>query len=193
MSYLLIPCLHFQYHKSVPVVSNFVSKCACVCNVSPCPRVKYRNGASCSCVFVTSWIWNLHPETSGWSEEKDRRGSEAKRRSSKLLARRRKVQYEDENSHVGLTDWRRTADRLCLLSDQRTAETRPRAWRGGPQSFEDDDQTEGELGHTGGLTDDALQGGLRPAQQQGACTQTHKAAWSRTVGPTLPPRDPLNP
>lgn len=61
---------------------------------------------------------------------------------------------------------------VLLFFFQRTEEANPRTRRGGPQGFEDDDQAESELVCTGGLADDAVQGGLTPPQQQGARANT---------------------
>lgn len=123
---------------SALVLKSCLATGVCVCDVVPCMRVQDTNSVSCSCVFVTSWISSLHPETSRWSEERDRRGREARRRLSRPLARRRKVQCEDKNSCMGLIDKQRTADGLCvcfcvvvvvfcacLLFAQRTKETNP--------------------------------------------------------------------
>lgn len=142
--------------------------------------MKTSNNVSCSCVFVTRWMSSLRPETSRWSEERDRRGRGAKRRLSRPLARREKVHCEHENSCTRVSDysWQIVCISLfficvlviCLL---RAEETHACPRRGGPQSSEDDDQTESLLVDSGGLTDDALQRGLTPAQQQGTHTHTH--------------------
>lgn len=141
--------------------------------------MKTSNNVSCSCAFVTRWMSSLRPETSRWSEERDRRGRGAKRRLSRPLARREKVHCEHENSCTRVSDysWQIVCISLfficvlviCLL---RAEETHACPRRGGPQSSEDDDQTESLLVDSGGLTDDALQRGLTPAQQQGTHTHT---------------------
>lgn len=117
---------------------------------------------SCLC---NRWISNLHPETSRWLEGRDRRGRGPKKRLSRLLARRGKVNHGDKKTTTG-----RNPTAYALVCFNRAKETNACTRRGRPQGSEDDDQTEGELVCAGGLTDDALQGGLPSAQQQGAHT-----------------------
>lgn len=86
-------------------------------DVVSCLRVQDLNKASCCSVFATRWISSLRPETSRWSEERNRRGREAKRRSPRLHAGRRKVQCElYEFAHVTELTWKLDGwlDFVCL-------------------------------------------------------------------------------
>lgn len=68
---------------------------------------------------------------------------------------------------------------LTLFSGQRSEKAQRGSRRGRPQGSEDDDQTESLLVRSGGLTDDALPGGLTPPQQQG--THTHTCSFASLV------------
>lgn len=102
-------CPHATTQNSVSsrVVWTFSDVVSCVQDLNKASR--------CS-VFVTRWISSLRPETSRWSEERNRRGREAKRRLPRLHAGRRKVQRELTNSCLWPIDLEagQQTDFVCL-------------------------------------------------------------------------------